>query len=261
MLKYEQWLKSLPIDGPFKLEPLYQGVANQVFKVQGVNETFILKGFCHDQPYGLDREQEMQLQSQLARHGIAPEVLHFDASRGLSLQSYIAEPDLKDADLDDAERIRRLAETLSRIHTLRVDAPIWSLHERVGLYLQRLSEFDADRARQFKQRIKAFRSLFDAWGANPVFCHNDLALHHIFTSDPIQVIDWEYSGYGERLFDIANSVVVNKLTPPQVQSLSNAYAGFTGLSLDLDQLQSCRKLVETINQLWFELYHQLQRHE
>src|SRR5690606_20100801 len=129
----------------------------------------------------------------------------------------------------------------------------------VDNYLQALAQFDNATSKAFQSKLKSFKALFSAWGAHPVFCHNDLAMHHIFLTKPVRVIDWEYSGYGERLFDIASAVLTNRLTTSQTHSLLNAYEGASGVTLDRTQFFEWVALVKVINELWFELCHQLQK--
>lgn len=253
------WLKTLPIQGSVQVEPLYEGVANQVFWLQASTDTYVLKVFCHDHPYGLNREQEVSLQRQLAAQGMAPSVLHFDAARGLLLQPFIHEPDLKRAPIADSDRIRQVAETLARIHTVQVDAPLWSLRERIDTYLAALMDFDREAASQLRKKFKPLQRQLDCWSAHPVFCHNDLALHHIFATRPCLVIDWEYAGFGERLFDLANCILINRYSRSEAQSLVNAYEGFSGLTLARDQLDAWIQVAGCVNELWYELHHQLQR--
>jgi len=263
------WLSQLvlpsPLPTPIRMDAIYQGVANQVYRVRcgsgQLQQQFILKQFCHDQMYGLDREHEVSIQEQLARQELAPRVIYFDAARGLLLQECMTEPDLKSAPMDDTCRIRTLAETLSRIHAAKVDAPVWSLKTRIENYLARLATFDADSSVQLRQRFKKYKDLIDAWSAHPVFCHNDLSLHHVFSQPPCRVIDWEYSGFGDRLFDIASTIEVNRLDTGAAASLINAYEGFTGLTLDTQAINHWQALTRIINELWFELCHQLQKQD
>lgn len=254
-----EWLTTLPLAGPITVEPLYEGVANQVYKLKSADGIYALKHFCHDHSYGMDRVQEVKVQEQLALQDVAPAVLHFDANRGLLLQPFIDQPDLKHAGMNEGDAIRGLAEALSRVHAVKVSAPMWSLHERLNTYLEALEVYDADTTRQFRQRLKRHRAMLDAWGAHPVFCHNDLAMHHVFTGNPMLIIDWEYAGFGERLFDIASAILVNRLSSAQSNSLIHAYEGFTGVSLDRSSLESWGELATITNQLWYELHHHLQK--
>lgn len=255
----QQWLDSLPIHGVIKAEPLLRGVANNVYKITTTKATYILKQFRFDHPYGLDRDQEVQVQRQLAEQQLAPEVLHYDAAQGLVVQSYLEEPDLAHADLPMADKLRELAQLAAHIHRVSINAPVWSLRERLARYCQQLAEFDRDHAKQFESRLKRFRKLLDSFAAHPVFCHNDLGLHHVFLAPTPRVIDWEYSGIGERYFDLASAMAANEMELPQRNAFINAYEASAGFQVHRETLESWRELVAVVNQLWYELHHHLQR--
>ncbi|MDN7124964.1 phosphotransferase [Pseudidiomarina sp. 1APP75-32.1] len=255
----EQWLESLPIRGVIKTEPLLRGVANNVYKITTTQAKYILKQFRFDHPYGLDREQEVRVQQQLAQYQLAPEVIHYDAPQGLVLQSFLDEPDLAHTKLPMADKLRELADVSAHIHRLSVDVPVWSLRERLQRYCLQLAEFDAERAQHFSTRLELFRKLLDSFAARPVFCHNDLGMHHIFITPTLRVIDWEYAGLGERYFDLANTMAVNELDLPQRNAFINAYESAAGFAVDRPTLENWRELVALVNQLWYELHHYLQR--
>ncbi|RUO63574.1 phosphotransferase [Pseudidiomarina insulisalsae] len=255
----QQWLDSLPIHGVIKAEPLLRGVANNVYKITTTKTDYILKQFRFDHPYGLDRDQEVHVQRQLAQLNLAPEIIHYDATQGLVLQVFLKEPDLAHTDIPMADKLRELADLSAHIHRVSVEAPVWSLRERLNRYCQQLAEFDAEHARQFTQRLRGFRKLLDSFAAHPVFCHNDLGLHHVFLNPTPRVIDWEYSGLGERYFDLANTMAANDLERHQCNAFINAYEATSGFQVQRQTLDNWRELVAVVNQLWYELHHHLQR--
>lgn len=256
----QHWLTNLPIHGVMKTEPLLRGVANDVYKITSTSGVYVLKHFRFDHPYGLDRDQEVAVQQILFNHGLAPEVLHYDAVQGLMLQAFIETPDLSHDSKAMGTKIQRLGEISAHIHRLPVDVPVWSLRSRVQRYCDNLAQYEPERARQFQKRLQQQRKLLDSFGNNPVFCHNDLAFHHVFLSQPPQVIDWEYSGLGERYFDLANCIQVNQLERSEQRAFINAYEGASGERVDSQHLQNWLELSQTISQLWYELHHHLQHH-
>lgn len=255
----QQWLDSLPIHGVIKAEPLLRGVANSVYKITTTSATYVLKQFRFDHPYGLDRDQEVDVQRQLAQQQLAPGVLHYDQAQGLLLQSFLPGQDLAHTSLPMVDKLRELAEVSAHIHQVSIVAPVWSLRERLVRYCDELARFDAERAKQFEKRLMSFRKLLDSFATHPVFCHNDLGFHHVFLTPTPRVIDWEYSGLGERYFDLANTIAVNQLDLPHRNAFLNAYEAEAGVTLQRDLLEQWLQLVDVVNQLWYELHHYLQR--
>ncbi|WP_369742744.1 phosphotransferase [Pseudidiomarina sp. PP-1MA] len=256
----QQWLTNLPIHGVLDTQPLLKGVANDVYKIITTEQSYVLKHFRYDHPYGLNRDQEVALQQQLAEQQLAPAVLYYDTIQGLLLQPFISGDDLAHSTLAMSTKIQRLAEVSARIHRVQVDVPVWSLRSRLQIYCDALARYDEERARQFRKRIGQQRKLIDCFGMNPVFCHNDLAFHHVFTQPHLQVIDWEYAGMGERYFDLANSMLANDFDNTQQRAFIHSYEGVAGIHIHSQQLADWLQLAETVSQLWYELHHNLQGH-
>ena len=61
-------------------------------------------------------------------------------------------------------------------------------------------------------------------GSTPCLCHNDVHHLNIVGSAPVRLIDWEYAGVGEPLFDLASVCVYHRYRKPQRERLLTAYA-------------------------------------
>lgn len=255
----QQWLEHLPIHGIIDSTPLLRGVSNDVYQLTALSGRYVLKHFRYDHPYGLDRAQEVRVQQQLAEVGLAPPILHYDAVQGLVLQPFIETSDLAQSSLPMDRKLQILAEVSAYSHRLQVEVSVWSLRNRLQRYCAHLSEFDRERAQQFERRLHQQRKLLDSFGSHPVFCHNDLAFHHIFVGPQPQVIDWEYAGLGERYFDLASSIQVNQLQAQDMRAFLHAYEGVAGFTVNTTVLADWLGLVALTSQLWYELHHHLQQ--
>ncbi|MDX1705384.1 choline/ethanolamine kinase family protein [Pseudidiomarina sp.] len=255
----QQWLSELPVHGVISTEPLLRGVANDVYKITTTGHSYVLKHFRFDHPYGLDRAQEVAVQQQLAAEQLAPEVLYFDPVQGLMLQPFLDGPDLAHSPEPISDKIHVLADVSARIHRAQVEVPPWSLHSRLQRYCDHLRNFEPERGRQFTKRLQGYHKLIDSFGAHPVFCHNDLAFHHVFKNGAPLVIDWEYSGLGERYFDLASAIQVNQFDETQQRAFINAYEGIAGFQVNSNLIADWLELVKVVSQLWYELHHHLQQ--
>src|SRR5690606_16357542 len=132
-------------------------------------------------------------------------------------------PDLLHAKLSMADKLQILADVSAHIHRMQIDVTIWSLRNRLQRYCDTLARFDADRAKQFERRLQKQRKLIDSFGSHPVFCHNDLAFHHVFVEPQPLVIDWEYCVLGERYFELASSIQVYQHSESYMSSFVHDY--------------------------------------
>ena len=83
-------------------------------------------------------------------------------------------------------------------------------------------------------------------------CHNDL--HHLNILDDgerLWLVDWEYGGCGDPLFDLASFLCQHESTHEERQVLLGAYAGDAGISIDLVDA-ACRAF-DYVQWLWYRL--------
>ena len=83
-------------------------------------------------------------------------------------------------------------------------------------------------------------------------CHNDL--HHLNILDDgerLWLVDWEYGGCGDPLFDLASFLCQHESTHEERQVLLGAYAGDSGISIDLVEA-ACRAF-DYVQWLWYRL--------
>lgn len=244
------------IGRPREIQLLTSGQSNQTLRLRTDTEDYVLKRWRYEQVFAVDRELEVSIQTQLAQHSLAPEVLDYHIEQGWLLQPYYQVPSLQQVTLSPVIKATVLAETLSKIHNTRVDISAWSMAERVEHYLQQLGSVNPPVAAQMRQKLAPMQPLLDDWLSYPVLCHNDLSMNHLLMTDPIRVIDWEYAGIGHPLFDIASAMVVNELSDEAAARLMTEYEKITGYKIDRQRLAQWCEFVEWLNTVWLHLFRQ-----
>jgi len=242
---------------PREIQQLVSGQSNQTLRLRTDTEDYVLKRWRYEQVFAVDRELEVSIQKQLAQHSIAPEVLDYHVAQGWLLQPYCQAPSLQQVMLSPLIKATVLAEVLSKIHAVRVDVPTWSMAERVEHYLQKLRSVNSALAAQMSEELLPMQPLLDEWLSYPVLCHNDLSMNHILMTDPIKVIDWEYSGIGHPLFDIASVITVNQLSDEMALRLITEYEKITHYQIDQQRLAQWCEFVEWLNKVWQHLFRHL----
>jgi thiamine kinase-like enzyme len=81
--------------------------------------------------------------------------------------------------------------------------------------------------------------------AHPALCHNDVHHLNIVDGAGLRMIDWEYAGLGEPLFDLASVCVYHRYARAERAALLAAYAGALDARLD-----AALWLFEYIRDLW-----------
>lgn len=251
-LVIEALLKQLPYAGPWQVEALRGGVVNSSWKVSNATQSFFLKQQRADDTNAIDRANEITLQRQLHDLQLCPQVRYVSEGNEWVLFDWVDAPSLAESAQEEPERMRILAHTLARIHHSAPQVASWSLYERIMHYCTNLATQAPQKAQAYKSQLAHFSRLIESWDKEPgCLCHNDLSLGHVLLSSPVQVVDWEYAGYGHPYFDIASCIEINNLDRQQVQWLCRFYSQQCEVEITPGEIATWRALVSVLNDLWY----------
>ena len=208
------------------------GITNRNFLVTapGTADRWVLRLAGNDTHLlGISREVELAATVAAAGVGVGPEVTAFIRPEGYLVTRFIEGVAVSDEVVHRPETIRRVADSIRRVHEgpaipglfipLRIVEAYRALAVARGVPIP--VEYDLSRA--IGRRIEL------ALLANPVElrpCHNDL-LNANFIDDGsrIRIVDWEYAGMGDPFFDLGNFSINHELTPDEDRELLEAYDG------------------------------------
>ena len=191
---------------------LEQGGVRAVLKVAATARQFPL----------LTRADEAAVQARAHRAGVAPEVLYVDERR--LLEAYIPGTVLSGAALASPANLAALALVLRRLHALPPTGRRFPLRESARLYRDTLrADVDADEADRRLASVEAIEP-----GRPLRCCHNDLVAGNIVAAPSFCLLDWEYAGDNDPLFDLATIVAHHAVPPAGAGMLLEAYFGAGG---------------------------------
>ena len=214
------------------LTALSGGITNRNFRVDvaGTADRWVIRLAGNDTHLlGISREVEHAATVAAAGVGVGPEVTAFIRPEGYLVTRFIVGSPVSDEAVHRPETLRRVADSLRRIH----DGPAIP-----GLFVP-LRIVEAYRALAMVRGvpIPPAYELADAIGRRIEFaflsnphevrpCHNDL-LNANFIDDGarIRIIDWEYAGMGDPFFDLGNFSINHELRPDEDRLLLAAYDG------------------------------------
>ena len=236
-----------------EIEPIKHGLTNHSWLVTtGCDRIVVRISEASTQELQIDRHSEAAVLQLVARAGIGAEVLRCDPERGILVTRYLgATWSERDAQISD--NIERIAALLRRLHEL--DAPkavrVVDLAATVQGYLRTLDE----RGTRSGLTSPALRECAAQTAARlrkdsiPRLCHNDV--HHLNVVDgaSLRLIDWEYAGIGEPLFDLASLCVYHRYRRPQRERLLAAYAA-PSETVSWQRLELACWLFDYIRDLW-----------
>jgi thiamine kinase-like enzyme len=214
------------------LTALSGGITNRNFRVDtvGTDERWVIRLAGNDTHLlGISREVEHAATVAAAGVGVGPEVTAFIRPEGYLVTRFIVGSPVSDEAVHRPETLRRVADSLRRIH----DGPAIP-----GLFVP-LRIVEAYRALalargvaippEYQMAAATGRRIELALLSNPLElrpCHNDL-LNANFIDDGarIRIIDWEYAGMGDPFFDLGNFSINHELTADEDELVLAAYDG------------------------------------
>ncbi len=217
---------------PLHLEPLSGGITNRNFLVEAAGSTgrYVVRLAGNDTHLlGISREVEHAATVAAAGVGVGPEVVAYIRPEGYLVTRFIEGSPITDEQVHRSETIRRVADSIRRVHEgpaipglfvpLRIVEVYRALAAARGVRIP--PEFGL--ARAVGRRIEL------ALLGQPIElapCHNDL-LNANFIDDGqrVRIVDWEYAGMGDPFFDLGNFSVNHELQPDEDEVLLAAYAG------------------------------------
>lgn len=182
-----------------RIERLPGGVAGRGWRATWRGERWFVRLDGHDRcSLGADPDSEGRLLQLASGLGIAPRLLACVPAAGLLVTEYVEGRVWSDADLQDPQALRRLGAHLARLHAAPGPAGIRRLD-----FAEQARQLGGD-ATVFREQASATWARIDSVRRAPVPCHNDLHAENVI-EDARQpwLIDWEYGGLGDPLFDLA----------------------------------------------------------
>ena len=214
------------------LTALSGGITNRNFRVDaaGTTDRWVIRLAGNDTHLlGISREVEHAATVAAAGVGVGPEVTAFIRPEGYLVTRFIVGTPVDDEAIHKPETIRRVANSLRRIHDgpaipgLFVPLRIVEVYRALALARGVPIPAAYDAAAAIGRRIEM------ALLAAPIElrpCHNDL-LNANFIDDGsrIRIIDWEYAGMGDPFFDLGNFSINHELTLDEDDILIERYDG------------------------------------
>jgi thiamine kinase-like enzyme len=235
-----------------ELEPLGGGITNHNFKVAVDDQAFVLRIGGKDTSFlGIDREAEHAATLAAADLGIAPEVVAFLEPEGYLVTRFIEGRVLPVEEVRRPEMLRRVAETLRRVHDGPPFPTRFNSFRVVEAYLTIALERGVSAPTEYERAKQAADAIERARGSQPEHpCHNDLLnANFIAANGNVRIVDWEYAGMGDRFFDLANFSINHELSDAENEQLLAAYFGELD-EADLASLRLMRFMSDFREAMW-----------
>jgi thiamine kinase-like enzyme len=210
------------------VEPISGGITNENFKVTVGQDSYVVRVFGQNAEMLLiDRALECEITSVAAQIGVGPELIATQIDRGVLVTRFIPGATLSAADLQDPEMLCRVAVTLRKVHS--VSAALGSLDpfRDIRYYAGELSQRNLKVDPAYSAGVALAAKIEGlVHYTQDGLCHGDLlSANFVHSERGIYIVDWEYAGLGDPLFDLANLSINHTFSPEQDALLLTYYQG------------------------------------
>ena len=213
------------------IETLPGGLTNYNFKVTVDNVTYALRVAGDGTLEYLDRKAEQHNASMMAEMNINAPIIYYNVATGDQVCKYVDDcQTLHIADFKEAENLKQAARIFHKYHTcgrefLSVFDPIKVTDGYNDLLEQKNAEL-FDGYDNLTRKVEEIKQLFQVRPQAFVPSHNDpLPENFLVSKTGMYLIDWEYSGMNDPMFDLGDFSIENNLTKEEESIFLCEYFG------------------------------------
>ncbi|MEO9275581.1 phosphotransferase [Marinomonas sp. 5E14-1] len=221
--------KLLPNLSKVEATLLTEGFSNKVYllRVEQVPR-FVLRIPCIDcDAFFVNRKVEISTFKQAASVGLSPEIVWTNDKGGIVCE-FVSQSTMGWTVNHKNEDVKRIALALAKAHKLPAVDHKYSVFDVIDHYLKQIQAFVLDDELlncEYEYLLDCFQGLTQPQSLLPfVLCHNDLNPKNILMDDDVLwLIDWEYTGVGDPLFDLSVVAKSHNLNDEQMEILLSTY--------------------------------------
>ncbi len=205
------------------------GLTNQNFKVTDAIGSYVVRFPSDVAHLGIDREVELSCLKNAQSIGVAPHLIYSDT--GVLVTSFVEGASLTDETANRRDVLYAVVNAFKQLHVPLHDlhgriffvSPYRSITEHIRTIRKHIIPIDGDIEQYSAMTRKLYSSLPPFV---PVLCHADLVGGNvIFDGQKAWLIDWEYAGMGDPLFDLGWFAVANNLSEDSCRLMLESYYG------------------------------------
>ena len=205
------------------------GLTNRNYRITIGPDGYVLRLAGAGTAAYIDRRAEEHNARVAAAAGVNAEVLFFDAEAGTLLARYVDGAEtMSERAFKDLARVERAARTFRRMHRHpEAFAGRFDVFAQIDEYLALLRRNDARIPEGYDALHKESDAARRALAENPAPlapCHNDpLAENFVDSPGRMYLVDWEYAGMNDPMWDLGDVSVEAGFGPEQDEALLRAY--------------------------------------
>ncbi|MBM3519405.1 MAG: phosphotransferase family protein [Alphaproteobacteria bacterium] len=238
------------------------GLTNLVFRVDHAGEQYVLRLPGKGTEEYINRANESQAAREAARAGVSPDVLHVDDKTGVMVTRLIdgAVTMSPETFKSIAGSPARAGRAFRKLHSSGAKFNFrFELFAMIDDYLKVLSTKDVTLPEGYHDALKQAETVRAALNARPlpnVACHCDpLCENFLDTGDRMWIVDWEYSGMNDPMWDLGDLSVEGQFDAGQEEEMIRAYFGGEPSAAERGRIVIYKAMCDLLWTLWGLIQH------
>lgn len=244
----------------FEIERL-GGLTNLNYRVRTPQDHLVVRLAGPGTSDYIDRKVEQHNASAASRAGVNVELLYFNPENGTMVTRYLEDSiTMSVRAFRDLGAVGRAARAFRQLH--QQSAPFhgpFELFSQLDRYLAVMEKLDAPIPadyRALEEEAQAVRRALCRWPLPSAPCHCDpLYENFLDTAERMYIIDFEYAGNNDPMWDLGDLSVEGDFTPEQDRTLMEAYFDKEPPKFDWARMVMYKALCDLLWSLWGVVQH------
>lgn len=233
------------------------GLTNLVHRVECAGTSVVVRLPGDGTEAYIDRAVELHNAQAAARTGVSPKVIHGNADSGLMICETVPDIETMTPDLFRARNgsPARAGQALAKLHTSgEVFQFRFELFAMIEEYLKVLSTKDVQLPDGYHDLVAAaapIKEVLDQADTPLAPCHCDpLCENFLDDGEKMWIVDWEYSGMNDPLWDLGDLSVEAGMDDMQDAEMMAAYFGRAPLAAEMGRMVIYKAMCDLLWTLW-----------
>ncbi len=238
------------------------GLTNLVFRVDLCGEQYVLRLPGKGTEEYINRLNEEQAAREAAKAGVSPDVLHFDPKSGVMVTRLV-----DNAVTMSPKNFKTIAgapgragEVFRKLHTSGAKFNFrFELFRMIDEYLKVLSTRKAELPPGYHDVLRESEAVRVALSAHPLPlapCHCDPLCENLLdTGRRMWIVDWEYSGMNDPMWDLGDLAVEGQFNLPEEEEMIHAYFGGDPTPAERGRIVIYKAMCDLLWTLWGLIQH------
>ena len=184
-------------------------------------------------------------------------LIYFDADTGEKVSRYIEgsitmSPEL----LNESKNMEAVANLIRKLHSFKVQVPVkFDVFEKIkhyeSLIKKTMPDCFWDDYESIKTIVNALQEEVESLNIETFLCHNDpLCENFITTEQRMYLVDWEYAGTNDPLWDVADVIIEANYTKEKEEEFINYYFRREATPSELRRILINKVFLDFLWSLW-----------